>query len=103
MRYVILDQKYGARDAAFAGALTLVCPVTGEDIRAEDCYMDHDARTFVELADAFAAEIGSYDSIATTSVDGDIGGGSLTRRCRYVGRGTTQRMRGFDRSAVGRT
>jgi hypothetical protein len=73
MRYAILDQKLAARDLAFGRQETLICPVTGEPIRASDCHMDHDSPTFLEIADAFAEQAGGYDTVAKTSDDGDIG------------------------------
>lgn len=73
MRYAVLDQKLAARDLAFAGADILTCPVTGEPIRVGDCHMDHESPTFVEIADAFAEQVGGYASIETISIDGDIG------------------------------
>lgn len=53
-RIAILDQKNAARDLAFADALLISCPITGEMIsRAESC-VHHDPE-FAEIVAAFLA------------------------------------------------
>lgn len=73
MRDAIVDQRLAAREAAFLISETLICPVTGVPITRANCHMDHDAPTFLELADSFAVENGGYSTIKTISLDGALG------------------------------
>ncbi len=73
MRYAVINQKNEARERAFGSSLTLICPITGTVMTREDCHVDHYDPTFIELANAFAAMVGGYQSIVTTSRDRDVG------------------------------
>lgn len=72
MREAVRDQKLAARDAAFANG-EVRCPITGELLTPQTCHVHHDEREFLELADAFAGEIGGYERIEVVAGDGVIG------------------------------
>lgn len=72
MREAIQDQTVGARDAAFANS-EVVCPFTGEVLARETCHVHHEGREFLELANAFADQVGGYERIAVVTADGVIG------------------------------
>lgn len=73
MRRAVIDQMQDARDREFSTTNVRYCAVTGDQITADNCHMDHEAPTFVEIADAFASAEGGYGTIAVTSDDGLIG------------------------------
>ena len=70
-RREIVAQKLSARDHAFAGAVEIPCPVTGELFSREACEVDHEPPwTFAAILSAFITER-SIDRTAVRYVRGD--------------------------------
>jgi Protein of unknown function (DUF3223) len=72
MRRAIAGQVIEARNAVFADQATRLCPLTGEQLTADNCEMDH-LIPFIELANDFVASHGGYEAIETISADGEQG------------------------------
>lgn len=71
MRSAVRDQLAMVRAAALeAGAC---CPISGEQLTAENCHADHAEPFFIDIADAFASSVGGYGVIGTRALDGAFG------------------------------
>jgi len=71
MRHAVRDQLVPIREKAIACGAP--CPITGATLTRENCHADHDAPTFIEIADGFAASVGGYEKIVTVAEDGTFG------------------------------
>lgn len=70
-RTAVVPQIQAARHLAFAASATVVCPISGELITAEDGHVDHAPPwTFHVIVDAFIAAF-SIDVADVTYTDGD--------------------------------
>jgi hypothetical protein len=72
MRAAVQYHKFAVRDAAFAAG-EVRCPITGELLTTQTCHVHHEGDEFVDIADAFANEVGGYERIEVVPADDGIG------------------------------
>jgi hypothetical protein len=71
MRKAIKHQVLPFREAAIAEGSA--CPVTGEHLTSENCQVDHENPTFIEIARDFISSEGGCECITTVSKEGQYG------------------------------
>ncbi|WP_018791465.1 DCL family protein [Salinispora arenicola] len=74
MRQAIAPQVIAVVERTFAEQKTVTCALTGVPlISRQDAHVDHAQPTFLDLATAFAENVGGWDMVQVASGDGVIG------------------------------